>query len=37
MLGIIWMFKRIRKKTKPDCVVIDGRNKLKDADKGIGR
>ena len=31
------MFERIPEKTKPDCVTIDGRNKSKDADKGIGR
>ncbi|RLC74086.1 MAG: nucleotide sugar dehydrogenase, partial [Chloroflexi bacterium] len=30
-------FRNIREKTKSDCVIIDGRNKLREADKGIGR
>ncbi|MCD6445325.1 nucleotide sugar dehydrogenase [Candidatus Bathyarchaeota archaeon] len=31
------MFRDIRNKVKFDCVIIDGRNRLRDADKGIGR
>ena len=31
------MFNRLHEKVKSDCVIIDGRNKLKSADKGIGR
>jgi len=30
-------FKGIREKTKNDCVIVDGRNKLNEADRGIGR
>jgi len=31
------MFEGIRERTRAGCVIIDGRNKLKNADKGIGR
>jgi nucleotide sugar dehydrogenase len=31
------MFEGVREKTRSDCVIIDGRNKLRDADRGIGR
>ncbi|MCD6242613.1 nucleotide sugar dehydrogenase [Candidatus Bathyarchaeota archaeon] len=30
-------FKHVKEKIKRDCIIIDGRNRLKDADKGIGR
>ena len=31
------MFEGVREKVKSDCVIIDGRNRLRNADKGIGR
>jgi nucleotide sugar dehydrogenase len=31
------MFEKIKEKVRPDCVIIDGRNRLEKADKGIGR
>jgi len=31
------IFEGLREKTKNDCVIIDGRNRLREADKGIGR
>lgn len=31
------MFEKINEKIDPTCVIVDGRNQLKEADKGIGR